>query len=251
MKTKKTETTTTTTTAAGTAAPAPAPATKAVKHHSLLNKAQLAEISHTNTIYGVASDPAVFAVIQDNLILTPAFMTQLGADLEGMSQYTGGASQAALDSQDDTKDEAAAEADLLAKVHYIQSKAKIKYPANHPARAEYGIGNKLPGNRPLLEATAGNIFNKLKSDTLPKIAAQHSTDLDASLKAYQKTKVDQKAGKGDAVTLRQKLADMVDSLAARRRQLQHATDGEYPYTDPANAGMRLKFDLPPNQPLAQ
>jgi hypothetical protein len=43
----------------------------------------------------------------------------------------------------------------------------------------------------------------------------------------------------------------VDSLAARRRQLQHAADGEYPHTNPANAGMRAKFDLPPNQPLAQ
>jgi hypothetical protein len=250
MKTQNTETTTTTT---GTSdpAPAPAPAPKTPKHRGLLNKAQLAEISHANTVYGVASDPAVFASLQDDLILTPAFMTQLGQDLAGMSQYTGDASEATLDAQDDTNNETTAEAELLAKVHYIQSKAKMKYPADHPARAEYGIGDKLQGNRPLLEATAGNIFNKLKTDTLPKIVVQHSTDLDSSLKAYQKTKVDQKTGKGDAMTLRQKLAARVDSLAARRRQLQHGADGEYPYTNPANAGMRAKFDLPPNQPLAQ
>jgi hypothetical protein len=37
--------------------------------------------------------------------------------------------------------------------------------------------------------------------------------------------------------------------ATRRRQLQHAADGEFPYTDPASAGMRKKFDLPPTQPL--
>ena len=170
-----------------------------------MNKAQLAEISHANTIYGVASDPAVFPSLQDDLILTPAFMTQLGQDLAGMSQYTGDASEATLDAQDDTHSETAAEDDLLAKIHYIQSKAKMKYPADHPAHAEYGIGDKLQGNRPLLEATAGNIFNKLKTDTLPKIVAQHSTDLDSSLKAFQKNKVDQKTGKGDAMTLRQKL----------------------------------------------
>ena len=35
----------------------------------------------------------------------------------------------------------------------------------------------------------------------------------------------------------------------RRRQLQHAADGEYPFTDPANAGMRRKFDLPLDRPL--
>jgi hypothetical protein len=39
------------------------------------------------------------------------------------------------------------------------------------------------------------------------------------------------------------------TLATRRRQLQHAADGEYPFTDPANAGMRRKFDLPLDRPL--
>jgi hypothetical protein len=33
-------------------------------------------------------------------------------------------------------------------------------------------------------------------------------------------------------------------IVLRRRQLQHSADGEYPFTDPANAGMRHKFDLP-------
>jgi hypothetical protein len=35
----------------------------------------------------------------------------------------------------------------------------------------------------------------------------------------------------------------------RRRQLQHAAAGEYFWTDSANAGMRKKFDLPPDRPL--
>jgi hypothetical protein len=39
------------------------------------------------------------------------------------------------------------------------------------------------------------------------------------------------------------------ALAMRRRQLRHAADGEYPHTDPANAGMRRKFDLPTDHPL--
>jgi hypothetical protein len=34
------------------------------------------------------------------------------------------------------------------------------------------------------------------------------------------------------------------SPVPRRRQPQHAADGEYPFTDPANAGMRRKLDLP-------
>ena len=40
----------------------------------------------------------------------------------------------------------------------------------------------------------------------------------------------------------------LSALAARRRQLQHSADDEYPHTDPANAGMRRKFDLPLDRP---
>jgi hypothetical protein len=39
------------------------------------------------------------------------------------------------------------------------------------------------------------------------------------------------------------------TLATRRGQLQHAAGGEYPFTDPAKAGMRCKFDLPPGPPV--
>ena len=175
-------------------------------------------------------------------------MTQLGADLKGMSQYTGGALEASVDSTLDTGSEAKAKKALLAKIHYIHSKAKIKYPNGHPALAEYGIGANIDAKRAALEAAADTVLNKLKTDTLPKITAQHSKDLGDSLKAYRQTAVDQKTGKGDAVDLKTQLGAMVDSLAARRRQLQHAADGEYPYTDPASAGMRKKFDLPPDRP---
>jgi hypothetical protein len=214
-----------------------------------LDKHQLAEISRANTIYGVANDPAVFAKIQDTTIVTAAFMTQLGTDLQGMSQYTGGASQAALDAKADTGDEATTKKTLLDKIHYIQSKARMKYPAHSPARGEYSIGANIDISRPALETAAGNVFNKLKTDTLPKITAQHSTDLQTALTAYQKTKVAQVGGKGDATDSRTQLAQMVESLAVRRRQLQHAADGEFPFNDPASAGMRQKFDLPPDRPL--
>jgi hypothetical protein len=229
--------------------PAPAPAANTPKHHGLLDKHQLAEISYTNTIYGIANDPATFAKIQDDQVITADFMTSLGADLETMSQYTGGTSQAVTDAKQETGAEAVAKKALLAKVHYIQSKAKIKYVANKGVLPEYGIGTNIDISRPALETAADTIFNKLKTDTLPKITAQHSTDLKAATDAYKKTKVAQVGGKGDAVTLRQTLADMVVSLATRRRQLQHAADGEFPFTDPASAGMRKKFDLPPTQPL--
>jgi len=229
--------------------PAPTPAAKTPKHHGLLDKHQLAEISHTNTIYGVAGDPATFAKIQDDQIITADFMTKLGTDLQTMSQYTGGASEAVTDAKQETGAETTAKKVLLAKVHYIQSKAKVKYIGNSNALAEYGIGTNIDISRPALETAADNILNKLKTDTLPKIAAQHATDLKTASDTYKATKVTQVGGKGDAKDLRTKLTNMVVSLTLRRRQLQHDADGEFPYTDPASAGMRKKFDLPPTQPL--
>jgi hypothetical protein len=234
-----------------TPTPAPAPnGGKTPKHHGLLDKHQLAEISKTSTIYGVVNgDPAILAQISDDQVITPAFMTTLGGDLDAMSQYTGGASAAVTDAIQETDAETGAKKLLLAKIHYIQSKAKIKYAANKGVLPEYGIGINIDISRPALETAADTIFNKLKTDTLPKITAQHSTDLKAASDAYKQTKVAQVDGKGDATVLRTKLADIVVSLAVRRRQLQQAADGEYPFTDPANAGMRRKFDLPPNRPL--
>jgi hypothetical protein len=237
-----------------TTPPAPAPAPtggKTPKHHGLLDKHQLAEISKTNIIYGVInSDPAILARIQDEQVITPAFLTALGADLETTGQYTGAVAQASVEGKISTTAEDDAKTALLKKIHYIQSKASLKYAGgNRNVLAEYAIGTNLDLNRPTLETAAGNIVNKLKTDTLPKITAQHGTDLQAALAAYKQTKTDQVGEKGDATTLRVKLAAVVDSVAVRRRQLQHAADGEYPWTDPANAGIRRKLDLPASQPL--
>jgi hypothetical protein len=38
-------------------------------------------------------------------------------------------------------------------------------------------------------------------------------------------------------------------LKSPRPPAPHAADGEYPFTNPANAGMRRKFDLPLDRPL--
>ena len=124
-----------------------------------------------------------------------------------------------------------------------------RQPRQRSQPPKYAIGTNLDINRPTLETAAANIINKLKTDTLPKITAQHGTDLQSALDTYKQTKSDQVGGKGDATTLRVKLAAVVDSVAVRRRQLQHAADGEYPWTDPANAGIRHKLDLPASQPL--
>lgn len=43
--------------------------------------------------------------------------------------------------------------------------------------------------------------------------------------------------------------ELVESPATRRRQIQHAANGGFPHTDTGSAGMRRKFELPPDRPL--
>jgi hypothetical protein len=116
--------------------PAPAPAPnggKTPKTHGLLDKHQLAEISRTNTIYGVANDPATFAKIQDDQIITRRVHDPVGngfARRQPIHRRRG--RRPKLDSQMDTGDEATTKKSLLDKIHYIQSKARMKYPGNIP-----------------------------------------------------------------------------------------------------------------------
>src|SRR5450756_1187667 len=116
-----------------TPTPTPAPnGGKTPKHHGLLDKHQLAEISKTTTLVGVVnSDPAILAQIQDAQVITPAFMTGLQNDLQFIGQYTGGAVQATVGGKLKTSAEDTAKSALLGKIHYIQSKAKLKYTGNH------------------------------------------------------------------------------------------------------------------------
>ena len=53
--------------------------------------------------------------------------------------------------------------------------------------------------------------------------------------ASKKANVDQIVETNDVTTVRTKLAKMVRDLAVRR-QLQHAADGQFPYTGPGQRG---------------
>jgi hypothetical protein len=41
--------------------------------------------------------------------------------------------------------------------------------------------------------------------------------------------------------------DAVSDIVAKRREIQFAADAEWPHTDPANAGIRGEFQLPPDR----
>lgn len=224
---------------------------KRTRYPGLLDKRQLAEISTLNTLVSLINgDPGILARIGDDQIITAAFLEGLDRDLRFVNQFASGAVQAVVSGLQTTAAETDARTILVQQIHYLQSKAKVKYAGNTRALLGYGIGTRINANRPTLEAAASTIIEQLKTDTLPKITAQHAADLQAALDTFRQRQVDQTGKKGDSTTLRRQVKTLVASLSQRRRQLQHAADGEYPYTDPNNAGIRHKCGLPVDRPLS-
>jgi hypothetical protein len=54
---------------------------------------------------------------------------------------------------------------------------------------------------------------------------------------------------GIATAAKHGLASNMNNLSMQIEARPCAADGEYSFTDPANAGMRRKFDLPLDRPL--
>jgi hypothetical protein len=55
--------------------------------------------------------------------------------------------------------------------------------------------------------------------------------------------------KSDATTQRKQRDAAVNSITDLRATVQYAADAEWPFTNPANAGIRGEFFRPLNQPL--
>ena len=53
----------------------------------------------------------------------------------------------------------------------------------------------------------------------------------------------------DATTRRKQRDAQVQSITDRRLTIQFAADAEWPFTNPANAGIRAEFFLPLSQPF--
>jgi hypothetical protein len=230
--------------------PIPVVAVRKYRTQGILSRKHLSEINETNIILGVLkSDPQLLAQIQDDLIITPDFITALEKELQLINQHTSDTIQAKVGGKISTLAEIDVQEILLNKIHYIQSKAKQKYFDNPEVLKSYDVGENISVNRAVLETVANNLINKLKTDTLPKITAQHISDLQTALDNYKQSQVNQTNKKGAATTIRSRLKVLVEKVVKRRRTIQHAADGEFPHYDPDHAGVRQKLHLPSKRAL--
>ncbi len=153
-----------------------------------------------------------------------------------------------------TSEEEGFKQELIRQIQLVQKRARQKYDAADPGKlGDYAVGRKFYSSRSLLEQTAVNILLKLNgdgqaaADTLPGIKADKITALQKALEDYRNVQGDQIGAQGSATTTRKELEAAIADIETKRREIQFAADAEWPHEAPANTGIRMEFQLPPDR----
>lgn len=239
-----------------TPTPTPTPEPKKTRgKHGAINQEWLNEFTRAEAVAAAAGVEARVTKLSDAEI--PATkVTALLADVDAARKLAGKAVQGAsgkhiLSEEEETRKQA-----LLKEISNIQTRARQKYDAAQPARLkEYGIGQRYANSRSLLEQMATNILLKLNgddktpADKLPGVTAAKIGALQTALDDYQSAQGDQSGAQGAATTWRKQVEKAVADIVKQRREIQFAAAAEWPHTNPANAGVRKEFLLPPNRAM--
>ena len=81
-------------------------------------------------------------------------------------------------------------------------------------------------------------------DVLPGVTPAKITALETALDDYKGLQSDQSGAQGGATTARKLTEAAVADIVTQRREIQFGADADWPHTDPANAGIRVEFQLP-------
>lgn len=232
---------------APTPAPAPAPAPQTTRTRGLVNQALLDELTVAEEITAAAKKAGYGAQLAAGGIDAPKIAAITDA-IANARKLAAQAVQGTTGRQDVTQNEAGLMNDLINKIQEVQKRARQKYDATDPVRLkDFAVGQQFYNSRSLLEQTAANILEKLKTDTLPGITPAKVSALQQALTDYQNVQGDQTGAQSGATTARKQLETAVSDIVARRREIQFAADAEWPHTDSANAGVRAEFQLPPDR----
>ncbi|MBI3878146.1 MAG: hypothetical protein HY300_19660 [Verrucomicrobia bacterium] len=228
--------------------PQPDPNPKKRKR-GVLNAAQAKELTKGEQI-GMTAQKSAHAAKLAARNITAAYVTTLLDTAKLARDKSAQAVQSTTSKESATLTETVGGKDLMIAIQEVQTAAKQKYARTDPTKMrDYYIGKKLNESRALLEQYSEGIINKLGSDTLPGITAAKITDLGDLRATWIADNSAQGAKQSDATDARTDLADLVKAVTDARITVMFAADGEYPYTNKANAAQRREFQLPPNGPF--
>ena len=235
--------------------PTPAPAPKTTPKRSDINQSWLDEFTSAEAILAAAK-PADRAVELADGGIDAGKITDLTAAIAAARKLAGKAVQGTSGKRIITGDEETLKTELLKQIQYVQSRARQKYDASEPGRLkDYAVRQNISNSRSLLEQAGTNILLKLNGDdkavpvvppdALPGVTPAKIAALQTALDDYMGVQGSQTGAQGDATTARKLVEAAVKDIIAKRREIQFAAEAEWPHTDPANAGIRVEFQLSP------
>lgn len=216
----------------------------------LLNQAQLDALTKAEQIVLAALKPAHATSLTVGGI-AGTFVTGLQTQCGQARTKAGQAIQKTSSKSGATKDEEAAKKALLKVIQTIQARARQKYFFSAPATlTDYYIGtDRIDANRPLLEQVSQAIIDKVATDTLPGVTDDVKTDLADARQEYVDTNAAQTDAQSEATDDRGDLKELLKAITQGRMTIQFAADAGWPWHDPASAGARKEFHLPPGTPF--
>ena len=212
------------------------------------NKEDLATLDEAEQVVRAAQDPAYAATLAGYGITAEA-VADLGKRAERCRRLLTGArdkdhqSRAATGQKEDLDDA------VIAAIRRIQTGARLKHDGDDANLARYFIGEDLAKSESQLAQAAQSLLDVGPGDNLPGVKAEHYAALQSALEAWQAAGEVQGDTDDDAVGNRSDARQLLIGIKRDKRKIQIAADGEWPYTNPANAQTRRAFDLSPRRPF--
>lgn len=224
----------------------PAPVPK--RHPGQLNKQEAAEVTRAEVLLPVCREAGAAAPLEARGI-DDGFLTALEARIGAARASSTSAVNCTVNAGVCTLEEAAAEQELMQSLRTFQGAARLKFQHDNPAQLDsYLIGQRIDQSRPILEQSGQTIIHNADTDRPAPVDTQMITAAQTALSAYTKAQTPQTNERAAAKQARVARRALVAQIVADRQKMQTAADNAWPYTNPAGAGMRLKFRLPARRP---
>ena len=183
--------------------------------------------------------------------IAPAFVATLLGRARGISNTDDETLDHASDSQVATRTGQDAVRTLVTSLRDLQSSGRQLHQESNPEKLkDYLIGEDITSSRATLDRSALTIINKAGSERGPGVNTDVLVRVQGELGAIGSANQMQEDERLAAQRMRGETETTVEAIKADCRQILFAADRAWPHTNPANAAVRAKFQLPRNRVYA-
>lgn len=231
--------------------PTPTPTTEPVpstpQKKGLLKKADQEKIRKSEKVVTAASKPEYASKLGTDGGMDMTIVGRLSTNCGLARQKSGMVVDKKTDKLEASQTEDELETKLLKLVRYAQKGARRKLkPVQHK---DFFIGEPIEKNQKLLIAASVAIEEKLKTLTLPGVAADTGTKLKTAREALTGGDDTQTSEQSAASTKAVELSKLMKQINHDRVEIQLAADAVWPYEEPLNGPIRVEFQMQPDKPF--